>query len=122
MSDLGRKNLSDKVSEAVTPNSQKTTLESAKESVTGAADKVAAAVTPESEKSFSQSLADKAQSGHDQAAAETAPGIVETAGEYLEAAKVQIGHAVENISATLTGAVEGAHAGAAHTDANATKK
>lgn len=114
MSDLGRKNLSDKISEKVTPDSQKSVLQQGTEAVSGAADKVAAAVTPESQKLASQTLADKAQSGHDEAKAEVqADGktIQETAGEYFEAAKGTLGAAVEQVSAAITGATEGAKKG-----------
>ena len=38
MSDLGRKNVSDKVTEAVKPDSEKSTLEKAKESATDGLD------------------------------------------------------------------------------------
>jgi Heat shock protein 9/12 len=41
MSDTGRKGMTDKLSEGVTPDSQKSTLDKAKESVTDAGDKVA---------------------------------------------------------------------------------
>jgi hypothetical protein len=41
MSDTGRKGMTDKISEGVTPDSQKSTLDKAKESVTDAGDKVA---------------------------------------------------------------------------------
>jgi Heat shock protein 9/12 len=41
MSDTGRKGLGDKVSEGVTPDSQKSTLDQGKEAVTDTADKVA---------------------------------------------------------------------------------
>ena len=41
MSDLGRKNVSDKVSEAITPDNQKSTLEKTKETVTDRVDEFA---------------------------------------------------------------------------------
>ena len=41
MSDMGRKGVTDKISEGVTPDSHKSTLDKATESVTDAGDKVA---------------------------------------------------------------------------------
>ena len=51
MSDTGRKGLGEQVSEKVTPDSQKSTLDQAKESVTGAGDRVASAVQPSTSRS-----------------------------------------------------------------------
>ena len=44
MSDLGRKSLGDQAKEKATPDSQKSTLEQAKEGVTGAYDRAAGSV------------------------------------------------------------------------------
>jgi hypothetical protein len=46
MSDLGRKGLGDQVQEKVTPDSQKSTLDQAKEGVSGTYDRAAGAVQP----------------------------------------------------------------------------
>jgi Heat shock protein 9/12 len=46
MSDTGRKGMTDKLSEGVTPDSQKSTLDKTKETVTDAGDKVAGLATP----------------------------------------------------------------------------
>lgn len=111
MSDLGRKNFSDKVSEAVTPEDQKSGFEKVKETVTDKADELAAKGTPDSQKSFGQTIADSAKQGHDDAKAEVSgkeATLADTAGEYLEAAKEQAANAVNYVSGVVTGATEGA--------------
>lgn len=65
MSDSNRKNVSTQVSEALTPDSHKTTGERIKESVTGAIDRVKSAVTPNSEKSVTQQAVDKVRGATD---------------------------------------------------------
>ncbi|ODV85140.1 hypothetical protein CANARDRAFT_176119 [[Candida] arabinofermentans NRRL YB-2248] len=113
MSDLGRKSFTDKASETLKPDSQKSTFESVKEGVTDSADKFASAVTPESEKSATQTLGDKAQSGSDKASSELKSDqatLGETASEYLEAGKKAVGDAVEYVSGAITGAKEGGEA------------
>lgn len=118
MSDLGRKNISDKVSEAVKPDSEKSTLEKAKESATGQLDKLAADATPDNQKSFSQSVSDNVQQGHDdakkaatdakQSASQEQATLADTAAEYVDAAKEQIANAAQYVSGVVTGATEGA--------------
>ncbi len=66
MSDFGRKDLHKRMEEDATPNSQKTTGEKMKETVTNAADRVAAAVTPNSQKSVTQQAADEQRAHRDQ--------------------------------------------------------
>jgi hypothetical protein len=92
MSDIGRKGLGDQVQEKVTPDSQKSTLDQAKESASGAYDRVAGAAQPgkfhltsspstlhyhilskhiltirtEQDKSATQKLGDSTRSGGDQ--------------------------------------------------------
>lgn len=46
MSDLGRKGLGEQAQEKITPDSQKSTLDKAGESLSGAGDRVAGAVQP----------------------------------------------------------------------------
>jgi len=58
MADFGRKSVTTQVTEKVTPQSQKTTGEKVKESVTGALDNAKAALTPDSHKSLPQQAAD----------------------------------------------------------------
>lgn len=69
MSDFGRKDLHKRMEEDATPQSQKSTGEKIKESVTNAADRVASAVTPNSQKSVTQQAADKHRSNLDHAEA-----------------------------------------------------
>ena len=111
MSDAGRKNFSDKVTESITPESQKTFGDKAKESVTDAADKFAANVTPNDQKSFGQTVADSTRQGHDdakKATSEHQATLAETAEQYIDAAKEQVANAAEYISSVVTGALEGA--------------
>ncbi|KAK6459883.1 Hsp12 heat-shock protein [Scheffersomyces coipomensis] len=115
MSDLGRKNISDKISESVTPDSQKSTLDKAKETVTDKVDSFAANNTPENQKSFAQTTADAAQKGSDDAKAavqEHQQSLGETAAEYVEQAKEQITNAAQYVSGVVSGAQEGAKTGA----------
>lgn len=111
MSDAGRKNFSDKVSETVKPDSQKSTLEKGKEVVTDKLDGLAANTVPDSEKSFGQTVADNAKKGHDDAKAaanENQATLAETAQEYFEAAKTEAAKAAEYVSSVVTGGIEGA--------------
>lgn len=115
MSDLGRKNVSDKISEAVKPESEKSTLESAKDSVTSTIDKAAANATPDNQKSFTQTISDNVTKGHDDAkaaAGKHSEGLAETVQPYVDAAKEQIGNAANYVSSVVTGATEGAKTGA----------
>lgn len=127
MSDAGRKPFSDKVSEAIKPESEKSTFEKGKESVTNTLDGFAAKNIPDNQKSFGQSVADNVKSGHDDAKAavqeehaqlqKDLATLGETAGEYLEAAKEQVANAAQYVSSVVTGATEGAK-----TAANDSKK
>lgn len=127
MADAGRKPFSDKLSEAVKPDSEKTTLEKGKEAVTNSLDNFAAKNTPDNQKSFGQTVADNAKAGHEDAKAAVSEQQAklekdqatfgETAGEYLEAAKEQVAHAAQYVSSVVTGATEGAK-----TAANDSKK
>lgn len=65
MSDSHRKNISTQLKEKATPQSEKTTMQKIKESVTDSVDRVKAAVTPESHKSTTQSASDKIRGEHD---------------------------------------------------------
>ncbi|CAD1808550.1 unnamed protein product [Candida parapsilosis] len=58
MSDLGRKDLGDKVESKVKPDSQKSTFEQAKDKVTDAVDSLAGKGTSENDKSATQSASD----------------------------------------------------------------
>ncbi|KAL1311328.1 hypothetical protein AAFC00_001505 [Neodothiora populina] len=71
MSDLGRKGFGDKVSDSITPDSQKSTLDQAKDTATGAYDKAAGAVQPEESKSTTQKAGDSLSSGKDDAKGES---------------------------------------------------
>lgn len=114
MSDLGRKNISDKVDETLTPNQDKSGLDKAKETVTDKADDLAAKATPEDQKSFSQTIADNVKQGHDDAKSKATTdkaSVDETAKSYIDTAKEQAGAAANYISGVVTGAAEGAKSG-----------
>lgn len=104
MADAGRKDFSTKLGEKVTPDSQKTTYDKAKEGLTDAYDKAASAVTPEDGKSFSQQVGDSVQQGHDDAQKSWG----ESAQEVLENSKKAVSDAAEYVSSVVTGATEGA--------------
>ncbi|EIW68608.1 hypothetical protein TREMEDRAFT_57155 [Tremella mesenterica DSM 1558] len=58
MSDAGRQDFTDKIGDAVKPNSEKTYLEQAQDTIKGALDSVASAVQPQKEKSTTQKVGD----------------------------------------------------------------
>lgn len=98
MSDNLRKDLSSKVGEAVKPDSQKTTGEKVKETVTGQADKLAGKAQPDNNKSGIQQLADSFQKGVDDAKSLDGKPLAETAGEYLESAKKYVNETIESFT------------------------
>lgn len=111
MSDLGRKNVSEKVTEAVKPDNEKTTLEKTKENVTNKVDDFAAKNTPDNQKSFSQTISDNVKEGHDdakQTVNQKEGTLADTALEYVDAAKEQAANAAQYISGVVTGGAEGA--------------
>lgn len=89
MSDAGRKNFTDKAAEAVKPDSQKSYLEQAKETITDYADKAAAYLHPDSEKGVAQNVSDNLGKGQDKSA--SGKSFSETASEYLDEAKEKLG-------------------------------
>ncbi|KAK8212823.1 hypothetical protein M8818_002988 [Zalaria obscura] len=95
MSDLGRKDLSSSVKDSVTPDSQKSTFDSAKDSVTGTADRVAGAVQPEDQKSTSQKAADTFSSNKDSAQGEGK--------SYLQSAQDTLSSAAQSVQDSLSG-------------------
>ncbi|CCH40943.1 12 kDa heat shock protein [Wickerhamomyces ciferrii] len=114
MSDLGRKDFSDKVQEKLTPQQEKSALQQGKEQLTSATDKVAQNLQPNEAKSDTQKFGDAIQKGHDDAKAQSGPTLTEQvtqqAGEYVEVAKDQLNNAAEYVANTLTGAKESANA------------
>ena len=59
MADINRKPISTQISEKLTPDTQKTTGQQIKESVTGTIDRIKAVLTPDSHKSVSQQATDR---------------------------------------------------------------
>ncbi|OAG33985.1 hypothetical protein AYO21_11865 [Fonsecaea monophora] len=99
MSDTGRKPLTDQAQEKLTPDSQKSTLDKAKESATGTADDIAGMVQPGDSKSTTQKLADetsaKSSSAQDTLAGAT-KNIQETASTLGQQASSTAGAAQES--------------------------
>lgn len=110
MSDFGRKPVSDKIAEKVTPESEKSTLDQAKQTISGGVDKAVAGATPDNQKSFTQTISDNVQQGHDDAkkAVNQEPTLAETAAEYVDLAKKEVAGAAAYVSEVITGATEGA--------------
>lgn len=99
----GRKNFSDKVSETLTPDNQKTTYQKAKEGVTNTLDNAAAAVTPASEKGTTQRAADQAHVDKE-AAKNDGQSLLETAKEYIDQAADYItGNSTNDVSKPSSG-------------------
>ncbi|KAF2025523.1 hypothetical protein EK21DRAFT_76193 [Setomelanomma holmii] len=67
MSDAFRKDFHTKAGEKMTPDSSKSTLDKAKEGITGSADKVARGAQPDSSKTNTQSIGDKFGRSKDEA-------------------------------------------------------
>ncbi|CAK9441638.1 uncharacterized protein LODBEIA_P55060 [Lodderomyces beijingensis] len=117
MSDLGRKNFSDKVEEKLTPESQKSTLDKGKEAVTDTVDKAGRKITPEEDKSFGQKVADNFAQGKEDAKSQAEKDskalegegqtLAETAQEYYDTAKDKLSEAADYVSKSVGGAVEG---------------
>lgn len=89
MSDTGRKNFTDKASEALKPESEKSYLEQAKETITDYADKAAAYLHPDSEKGVAQNVSDNISKGQDKSS--NGKSFTESASEYLDEAKEKLG-------------------------------
>ncbi|ORX40482.1 heat shock protein 9/12-domain-containing protein [Kockovaella imperatae] len=58
MSDMGRQSFGDKAEAALKPDSQKSYLEQAKDTIAGKADSAASSAQPESQKSWTQQAGD----------------------------------------------------------------
>ncbi|KAF1977660.1 chaperone/heat shock protein-like protein Hsp12 [Bimuria novae-zelandiae CBS 107.79] len=95
MSDIGRKGLGEQAKEKVTPDSQKSTLDKASESVSGVADRAASAVQPEGNKSATQKAGDATRGGSDNAENQ-GKGILGSAQESL-------GNAAQSVQDTVSG-------------------
>ncbi|OAL49908.1 hypothetical protein IQ07DRAFT_567372 [Pyrenochaeta sp. DS3sAY3a] len=85
MSDNLRKGLGEQAQEKITPDSQKSTLDKASESLTGAGDRIAGTVQPEGQKSTGQKLGDATRSGSDNAT-EQGQGVLGSVQDTLSSA------------------------------------
>ena len=84
MSDAGRKGFGDKASEAMKPDSQKTTTEKLGEGATDIGDKAARSVQPNEDKSATQKMGDTMSGNKDQATSGgTGGGIINKAKDTL---------------------------------------
>ncbi|KAH3686302.1 hypothetical protein WICPIJ_002664 [Wickerhamomyces pijperi] len=108
MSDTGRKDFSTKAKEAITPESQKSYLDQAKESVTDTVDKVQGKLQPEENKGVGQGVSDAFSKGKDEANSANHKSFSETASEYVDSAKKSLNDAAEYVSSSLHGAKKGA--------------
>ncbi|KAH9819370.1 chaperone/heat shock protein [Teratosphaeria destructans] len=59
MTDAGRKDISDKIGDKITPDSQKSTIDKAGDALSGVGDKAQRDLIPDSQKSGTQSTMDK---------------------------------------------------------------
>lgn len=87
------------VGEKITPDSQKSTLEQAKESATGTADNIAGMVQPGDSKSTSQKLSDETRSGGNDVAdtlSSVGKNIQETASNLTQQASSNTGGAQDS--------------------------
>ncbi|KAE9409552.1 hypothetical protein BT96DRAFT_913105 [Gymnopus androsaceus JB14] len=80
MSDTGRQNLTDKASNAMKPDSEKTLPEQAGDKLRGATDSVQSTLQPESEKSTTQKMGDSLSGNSN-----------ENSGSLLDSAKNALG-------------------------------
>ncbi|KAK9316818.1 heat shock protein 9/12-domain-containing protein [Lipomyces starkeyi] len=106
MTDAGRKPVSDKVSDTMTPDSQKSYAEQVKEQVTGVYDKVARDLQPEESKSTFQSAADTV-TGKSSDAKDTADthhqSFVESAKQYASSAQKSAADTLHSAGEYLSG-------------------
>ncbi|KAF1808834.1 hypothetical protein P152DRAFT_462067 [Eremomyces bilateralis CBS 781.70] len=94
MSDALRKPLSDQAGEKITPDSQKSTLDKAKETVTGAGDRAAGTAQPEDQKSYTQQAGDAIRGGSDNTSREgqsISQTVTDTVNQGVESAKNALG-------------------------------
>lgn len=95
MSDLGRKGFGEQAQENITPDSQKSTLEQAKEGVTSLGDRAAGAIQPEGNKSTTQKLGDATRFGGDDASNQGQSVLAST--------QETVGNAAQSITDTFQG-------------------
>ncbi|OBA25996.1 Lg-Hsp12p [Hanseniaspora valbyensis NRRL Y-1626] len=90
MSDAGRKDFTDKAAEAIKPDSEKSYLEQAKETITDYADKAASYLQSDKDKGVAQNVSDNVSKGQDKSTS-SGKSFSESAGEYLGEAKEKLG-------------------------------
>ncbi|KAH7064928.1 heat shock protein 9/12-domain-containing protein [Macrophomina phaseolina] len=95
MSDQGRKSVLDQAQEKVTPDSQKSTLDKAGESLSGTYDRAAGALQPDDQKSATQKASDSLRGGSDDASKQS-KGV-------LQSAQETVGNAAQSLSDTISG-------------------
>jgi len=103
MSDTGRKPLTDQAQEKLTPDSQKSTADQAKEGVSNTADSVAGLVQPGDSKSTTQKLSDQTSSSTSSAQdslSGATKNIQDTASNLGQAAQDNLSAATKNVQDT----------------------
>lgn len=98
MSDTGRKDFTDKAAEAIKPESEKSYLEQAKETITDYADKAASYLQADKDKGVAQNVSDNVSKGQDKSSSGKSFG--DSAEEYLEDAKEKLGEYTQKGSKT----------------------
>lgn len=93
MSDAGRKDFTDKAAEAIKPDSEKSYLEKAKETITDYADKAASYLHSDSDKGVAQNISDNISKGQDKA--DSGKSFGESAEEYWTEGKEKLGEYVQ---------------------------
>ncbi|KAF2098036.1 hypothetical protein NA57DRAFT_76833 [Rhizodiscina lignyota] len=95
MSDSARKGLGEQAQEKVTPDSQKSTFEQAKEGVTGTADRAAGAAQPDDQKSTTQKMGDSVRG--------TSDDTSEQSKSYVQSAQEGLSGAAQSVKDTFSG-------------------
>ncbi|CAR28426.1 ZYRO0F03696p [Zygosaccharomyces rouxii] len=110
MSDPTRKGFTEKVSENVKPQEQKSYLEQGKEYLTDSADKVQSKIHPEQDKSATQKVGDTLEGksgGKQESWSETAQRYGEHAKEYAEQAREKINDTINSHTGGSSGGTHG---------------
>ncbi|KAF2453413.1 heat shock protein 9/12-domain-containing protein [Lineolata rhizophorae] len=95
MADLGRKDFTEQAKEKATPDSQKSTLDQAKESVSGTADRLAGSMQPNDQKSTQQQIFDSGRG--------TSDDVSNQSKGYVEQARDTVGGAAQSVADTISG-------------------
>jgi hypothetical protein len=92
-----RKDLGDQAKEKITPDSQKSTLDQAKEQASGLYDRAAGSVQPSDQKSGTQKVGDSLRSGTDDASNQS-KGFVQSAQDTASSAAQSVGDTLSGVT------------------------